>query len=85
MDNFSDAHLGDELARARETIENLHVALNTCRQIGIAMGILMATTKVTEDDAFAILVKVSQRAGRKLRDIAAVVAETGTFDSVYDA
>lgn len=58
---------------------NLEVALSTSRQIGMAMGVLMAHHKITEDEAFALLRLASQALHRKLRDIAAEVAETGTL------
>lgn len=69
-----------QLAEARKKIENLEFALQTNRQIGIAVGILMASHKLTSDDAFALMVVTSQRTHRKIRDIAARIAETGTLD-----
>ena len=42
----------------------------TNREIGAAIGILMATHRVSQDDAFEMLSKASQRLNRKLRDIA---------------
>ena len=43
------------------------------------IGIVMAISKVTEDDAFAVLAKISQRQNRKLRMVADDVVLTGTF------
>jgi ANTAR domain-containing protein/GAF domain-containing protein len=68
-------------ARERE-IAQLRTALHSSRQIGIAMGILMARQQVTSEKAFAQLVTASQHLNRKLRDIAAEVAETGTLPEV---
>jgi AmiR/NasT family two-component response regulator len=47
------------------------------RQIGMAIGVLMAHHKITEDDAFALLRVASQALHRKLPDIAAEVTERG--------
>jgi hypothetical protein len=43
----------------------------------MAIGVLMAHHKITEDEAFTLLRLASQALHRKLRDIAAEVAETG--------
>lgn len=64
-------------AREREYAENLEIALQKSRRIGIAIGIVMQSEKLTEDQAFAYLVDVSQRLNRKLRDVAEVVVEAG--------
>lgn len=58
-------------------ITDLRAALNTSRRIGAAIGILMARQRITSDQAFAQLAKVSQNLNRKLRDIAQEVTETG--------
>ena len=56
------------------------IALKSSREIGIAMGVVMASNKVTRDQAFDLLRIVSQRTHRKLADIAVDVADTGTLD-----
>jgi len=66
-------------ATAQAKVRNLIRALETSREIGMAMGILMATEKVTREQAFDILRLVSQRSHRKLAEIAALVAETGAL------
>ena len=66
-----------ELARAREKIENLEIALTTSRRIGIALGILMASRRLSETEAFDMLRRVSQSSHRKLRDIADDLVYTG--------
>jgi hypothetical protein len=66
----------------RTHAEQLKKALSTSRQIGEAMGILMATHKVTEDQAFDLLRIASQNTNRKLREIAADVVHTGALDVV---
>lgn len=58
---------------------NLEVALGTSRQIGMAIGVLMAQYKITQEEGFAMLRVASQALHRKLRDIAAEVAETGAL------
>ena len=66
------------LAAARhDTANHLIRALETNREIGLAMGILMATGKLTSQQAFHQLRTASQDLNRKLRDIAADVALTG--------
>lgn len=54
-------------ARAGQLAEGMA----TNREIGAAVGILMATHKISSDEAFAVLSRASQRLNRKLRDIAA--------------
>ncbi|MDQ1739324.1 MAG: hypothetical protein QOE53_976, partial [Pseudonocardiales bacterium] len=65
------------LNRAEDKAANLERALSSNRQIGTAMGILMARLKLTDGQAFDLLRKVSQNKHRKLRDIAEEVAMTG--------
>ena len=67
-------------ATARERAENLQRALSSNRRIGMAMGVLMASHKLTEDDAFTLLRIASQNTNRKLTDIADDVITTGTLE-----
>ena len=67
-------------AVARERTANLQRALTSNRRIGMAMGILMSSNKITENDAFTLLRIVSQNANRKLLDIADDVIDTGTLE-----
>lgn len=62
-----------------DQVANLSEALTSSRQIGTAVGILMAMHKVTSDDAFVLLSKASQDLNRKLRDVADDVARTGSL------
>lgn len=57
--------------------ENLEVALESSRIIGMAMGIVMSSRLLTADQAFEALRKASQDSNRKLRDVAVDVTETG--------
>lgn len=59
--------------------DNLEVALQSSRQIGTAMGILMANRLITADAAFELLRRASQDLNRKLREIAEEVELTGTL------
>jgi hypothetical protein len=61
----------------RQRAGNLEIALNSGRQIGMAMGILMASHLLTAEQAFDALRSASQRLHLKLRDVAAAVTETG--------
>lgn len=63
----------------RDKAANLERALRSSREIGIAMGILMARNLCTEEQAFDLLRQASQTTHRKLRDIAAEVHRTGTL------
>lgn len=58
---------------------NLSKALQSNREIGVAMGILMHEHRFTRDDAFDVLRVASQNSNRKLADVAAEVADTGTL------
>lgn len=66
--------------RLSEEAAHLRVALDSNREIGKALGILMLTYKLTSQQAFDLLRGVSQHTHRKLRDVAVDVTETGTLD-----
>jgi GAF domain-containing protein len=69
------------LAQATDLAHNLALAVEHRDIIGQAKGILMATSGVSSDDAFAMLVGASQRSNRKLYDIAEeIVARRSTRD-----
>jgi len=59
----------------RET--ELQAALNSRDTIGMAKGILMERYKVTDDQAFRLLVRLSQREHIKLFDVAAFLVHSG--------
>ncbi len=67
------------LAHARHESENLQVALESNRTIGIAIGIVMATRHCRAADAFALLSRASQETNRKVRDIAEDVLFAGVL------
>lgn len=64
-------------ARTGDRADNLAIALETSREIGIAVGILIERHKITADQAFDLLRSASQRTHRKLRDLATNLAHTG--------
>jgi hypothetical protein len=65
---------------SRETILNLEKALQSNRQIGMAVGVIMATYRLTPERSFELLRLASMNHNRKLRDIADSVVLTGTLD-----
>lgn len=57
--------------------ENLITALESSRHISTAVGIVMATRRVSGAEAFALMRKASMDLNRKLHDVADVVNHTG--------
>jgi hypothetical protein len=64
---------------ASEQAGHLSHALQSNREIGVAMGILMNKHRFTRQEAFDVLRVASQNSNRKLADIAVEVADTGTL------
>ena len=64
-------------ARESDRAEQLQHALSSNREIGMAMGVIMALRRVSQREAFAVLTRASQYLNRKLQDVAAEVVETG--------
>ena len=62
---------------ANNKAATLQHAVESNRDIGIAIGILMSTHKITRDAAFDLLRITSQSSHRKLREVATDVMETG--------
>jgi GAF domain-containing protein len=60
-----------------EKVRNLTIAVQRRDLIGQAKGILMERFKITSDQAFSILVSVSQNHNRKLFDVAEELTATG--------
>lgn len=73
------------LMAAEDHSANLETALQSSREIGIALGILMAHRKVTHESAFDMLRAASQNLHRKLRDVASEVMQTGTLPDLPEA
>jgi hypothetical protein len=67
---------------AREHTEQLQKALATSRTIGAAVGVLMASRNVDQDEALRVLKEASSRSNTPMRRLAEVIvsgpeAETG--------
>lgn len=62
---------------ASDEAVNLARALESNREIGVAMGVLMARHNVTRDQAFGLLRVASQDSNRRLSELAVEVADTG--------
>lgn len=75
------AHVSTAVAlyESEQETTNLKAALASNRQIGAAIGILMAYHRVSEQAAFDLLRTVSQNLHVKLRDVAEEVLETGAL------
>jgi hypothetical protein len=63
----------------RERVEHLRAAMKSRETISAAVGILMARSRLTYDQAFQRLVAESQQSHRKLRDVAEDVMFTGAL------
>lgn len=61
----------------RQQLQNLERALESNREIGAAVGVLMVRHGITRCQAFDLLREASQGTGRKLAAIAADVVDTG--------
>ena len=51
-------------------VDQLRIARDTNRRIGIAIGILMNRLHIDDEQAFDALRRTSQNTNRKLRDVA---------------
>jgi hypothetical protein len=72
--------LAEAAASRKSTAEHLLGALASNREIGVAVGILMVNHQLTDDQAFDLLSRVSQRTNRKVRTIALEVAQAGAIE-----
>jgi GAF domain-containing protein len=70
----------DALDDARDLAANLRLAMESRSVIEQAKGILIERYKLTADAAFRLLVEVSMRRNRKVRDLAEELVLTGTFE-----
>jgi AmiR/NasT family two-component response regulator len=67
----------ERLDAADTQAAHLRRALDHSRDIGAAIGVLMAMKKVTRDEAFGLLRRASQDQNRKLYELALEVLSTG--------
>ena len=69
-----------ELQALQDEIHNLDLALESNRNISAAVvGIIMERLRLTQQDAFQVLVKTSQVRNIKLRQVADEIVETGSL------
>jgi AmiR/NasT family two-component response regulator len=73
--------LEQELRAARQEVDNLRVALESNRRIGMAIGILVARRGLTEQKALDLLKVASQRLNRRVRDLAEEIIHVGDISS----
>lgn len=66
----------------RVRAENLTLALESNRRIGAAVGVVMALSRCTDEQAFEIIRIASQRTHRKVRDVAEEILFTGTVPDI---
>lgn len=69
---------------ARKQAENLQLALQSRAVIERAKGILMERFRLTPDQAFQTLTRVSMKTNTKLRDVAERLVETGELPGLPD-
>jgi GAF domain-containing protein len=72
------SHAAIALADAQE-LEGVRAALVNRDVIGQAKGILMERFKITAEEAFLLLTRVSQQTNRKVYDVATHLTHTGTL------
>ena len=83
MENRADeGDLAELVQQLTDKVGGLEEALLSRDVIGQAKGILMERLHMTPDQAFEELRAVSQRYNRKVRDIAAEIAQTGEWPPV---
>ena len=75
------SHAAVALASA-EHEQNLRVAMSNRDVIGQAKGILMERHRLTADQAFGVLTRVSMEMNRKLADVAGELVGTGAVPGV---
>lgn len=64
---------------AAEHAAHMEQALKSSRTIGAAIGLLMGSRNLDEDQAFAVLKQVSQASNRKLRELAAELVQNASL------
>lgn len=71
------ASIAFSMAQDRRRAANLEQALDSNREIGKAIGLLMAAHNVSSEQALEMLKHASQNMNRKLRDLAAEIVARG--------
>lgn len=69
------------LAAVQERVraDNLAIALESSRRIGVAIGIVMALSRCSHEEAFETIRSASQRTHRKMRELADEIIFTGAI------
>ena len=67
-------------SRRRDDVVNLQHGLQSNREVGVALGILMSRHRITREQAFDLLRLASQHTHRKLHELALEVGEIGMLD-----
>jgi hypothetical protein len=73
MDREMLAELQAEELVGREHVAQLETALITSRTIGAALGILMASRHISQEEALAVLKGASQRTNTKMHSLAETI------------
>ncbi|HET7902424.1 MAG TPA: GAF and ANTAR domain-containing protein [Candidatus Nanopelagicales bacterium] len=73
----AQASLALDRARQHESVQQLEEALDNSRLIGTAVGILMGSRGLTEQQAMQVLRTASQRRNRKVSELAQAITYTG--------
>lgn len=71
------AHVAVAIRSAQE-VEGLKVALDSRMLLGQATGIVMERYGISAEQAFSVLARISSHGNRRMRDLAAEIAATGT-------
>lgn len=79
------AAVGISTARDRQRAEHLEQAVASNREIGMAIGVVMASGLQTREQAFDVLRRASQRLNVKLRDVASMVVDTGELPELRNS
>lgn len=76
-----------DAAAARDEVAHLHTAMESQREIGVAIGLLSARYRCSTDEAWRTLLRVSQDSNTKIRHLAHVLVTThdGTADDADGA
>ena len=72
----------DRMDRTLNDVTNLRIAMKSRAVIDYAIGILIERHKLTADQAFSVLARVSQNRNIKLRDVADELVTTGLLPEV---
>lgn len=81
----AQASLALDRAQEHESAQQLEDALDHSRVISTAVGVLMGSRGLTNEQAMDLLRKASQRLNRKVSDLAETVAYTGDLPSADEA